>query len=113
MRETLTDQEIIAGFMEPMPANTERGERGISECGWWERRFSVPNQRFRHWPNSDKTDSLDALHEVEARLTDEQWTKYADLMMDPSGLKHTRFLLHATAEQKIRALAQVLREGAK
>lgn len=92
----MTDEEVIASFMEPKPTWSSSDRNG--EWWWcWDHRW-----------HSCKLD-LDALHEVEARLTNEQWDAYANLMMDPAGIHHTRFLLHASAEQKIEALAAVLR----
>ena len=51
------------------------------------------------------------LHEVEARLTDEQWLAYVDALIAAMPQKFPRKgeVIHATAEQKLRALAEVLR----
>jgi len=108
----LSDAEVICTWMEPKPKFPDVfGDVRISAGGWWKWRSPRAGARWpgKTGPNESKVDSLDALHEVEARLTDEQWQKYAGLMMDPAGIKHTHFLLHATAEQKISALAAVLR----
>ena len=103
----MNDEEIICTFMEPKPPDTDRGERGTSPGGWWKLRWSVLDQRFRAWPNDDKTDSLDALWEVEERLTDEQWYRYTGNL--PTGRWWSKELAHATAAHKIKALASVLR----
>src|SRR6185369_9847696 len=59
---------------------------------------------------------LDALHEVEARLAVEQWDEYAIAMLDKGIVRNAgvgnRFayrMLHASAADKIKALAAVLR----
>lgn len=109
----MTDEEFICGWMEPKPLDTECGERGlsVSEGGWWERSWDAMNQRFRHWPNSNKMDSLDAIHEIETRLTDEQWKLYTTrwpISEWPGSVSVRKALLHATAEQKIAALADTL-----
>jgi hypothetical protein len=54
--------------------------------------------------------TLDALHEVEERLTNEQWWAYeAALTEGPFGTgDHFRQIVHATTAQKIKALAAVL-----
>jgi hypothetical protein len=62
--------------------------------------------------------TLDALHEVEARLTDEQWGAYrewfmVDHQMDRHRVPFGTYLLHASSEQKIKALAEVLRAALK
>ena len=69
--------------------------------------------RGKHLPHP-RLHTLDALHEVEARLTDSQWALYAHALCsgydyDDIGLMLYRDWIHATAEKKIKALAAVLR----
>ncbi len=103
----MTDAEVICGFMEPKPGVIEA--RVISKGGWWKSRWS--SMQYRIWPYDDKTDSLDAMHEVEAKLTDEQWIRYRRefRVISPPRESHEECLIHLTAEQKIKALAAVLR----
>jgi len=60
------------------------------------------------------TTSLDALAPLEARLTDEQWDRYLDEVMEVVGFNR-RHIFSATAAQKARALVRALgldgREG--
>lgn len=80
---TKTDEEVICEWMEP-PLSHER----------------VPIRL-----------TLDRLHAVEARLNDKQWQKYLGEFLDDEwhGWRAHRNLLHATAAQKIAALAAVIR----
>ncbi len=102
---SLTDAEVICGFMEPRPTETDGWSRvdiTPSALGWWE--FDGDDDCWLAIALD-----LDALHEVEARLTDAQWYKYGALI----GGDHVTFwalrdCLHAAAEQKIRALVTVL-----
>jgi hypothetical protein len=88
--------------MEPRPPQ----EKFPQNATWWLAHIGygvyVANRR--------KVRSLDALHEVEARLTDEQWWIYMGGII-PRGhqAQQLRFALHASAEQKIETLATVLR----
>ncbi len=107
----MTDAEEICGWMEPKPEDMERRGLGlISEAGWWKYKWSPMGQCYRVWPNDDKADSLDALHEVEEKLTSSQKSRFGLLlynaMATPDGNVYT---WHATTEQKIAALAQVIR----
>jgi hypothetical protein len=112
----LTDEEVLATFMEPKPTFSD--DPGIvSEDGWW-------------WMGTGGweplSDSLDDCHNVEARLTDTQWAKYERQFFrgcqvvtetcERCGKKtirrrpiSMRRILHADAPTKIAALAQVLR----
>ncbi len=112
----MSDEEIICGWMEPNPYSRTRSRD--SEGGWW--RLIGWYRKTGTWhPRMDWT--LDALHLVEKRLTDEQWFAYcaefavANLPEPTSnpGYKETvawdRAHLHADAKQKIKALAAVLR----
>jgi hypothetical protein len=102
------DAFLICDWMEPYPTNAPEYWANNHEPaigGWW---VAIKlNAGINAWIARPLT--LAALWDVEARLTEEQWTRYATLMMDPAGVKHTRFLLHATAEQKVKALATVIR----
>lgn len=101
----MTDAEIICEFMEPRPSGYASG-KGMK---WW-----YPSAGYvstAPFPVAPIELDLDALWLVEDKLSDEQWQEYASLMMDPSGERHTRFLIHATPAQKISALARVLRGG--
>ena len=78
---------------------------------------------YRWWRSDTETPevtprdlTLDALWEVEERLTAEQWDAYLNHFATPAERIKKHFfwergsvLLHAAAEQKIKALAQVLR----
>jgi hypothetical protein len=105
-----SDEEIICTWMETRPKYVSQGQPGWIEDDQW-------NAHHRWWKWFVDKDwqhlpvdlDLDALWEVEERLTGEQWGEYSGLLMDPRGVNHTRFLLHATAEQKTKALAAVLR----
>jgi hypothetical protein len=91
----VTDEEMICNFMEPKPEGRP-SSYGSGEV-WWRWGW-----RYIGWLPRPLT--LDALWEVEARLTDEQCSRYTrELVMLP-------WLWHATAAQKIKALAAVLRE---
>ena len=65
-----------------------------------------------------ETVHLGLIHEVEARLTEEQVCLYEITLQaaikkegHPSPLAASMFVWHATAEQKIAALAEVIRSG--
>lgn len=81
---------------------------------WWV--LLDPNAPWRPVPLT-----LDRLHEVEARLMDLQWKRYRSefrQVVERSDGTHSKDLwvrsaLHATAEQKIKALAAVIRAEAK
>ena len=102
-------------FMEPRP----KCHIGMV---WFEDQC-YPTAWWRKIGGTNKTDpailTLDRLHEVESRLTDEQWRHYCSLMFQHTkrpdanpiqdlltGARKT--LLHASAAQKIAALATVL-----
>lgn len=100
---SLSDAEIICTFMEPKPERSfdavihYNGDWWAASDGEW-----VPRRLF-----------LDACHEVEARLSDEQWWAYErGLRSVPfDGVVNTlnRASIHANAPAKIRALAATLR----
>jgi hypothetical protein len=85
----MTNVEIICTFMEPH----------------WKTRMPYA---YPFNPAVMPTLDLDALHEVEARLTYAQWDGYGAAMASLVG-RTAPNLLHASAEQKIKALAAVLR----
>lgn len=95
----LSNEEVICTFMEPKPRFTEVPD--VSVGRWWVW-FADANEPIAL--------TLDRLHLVEARLTN-QWGSYVNEMLkdNPSVWTEAKLLLHATAEQKIRALASVLR----
>lgn len=98
----LSDAEVVCTFMElkPMPI---AGFKRVYAAGakWWA-------YREDEWEPAALT--LDALHEVEARLTESQWKAYGEnVVRETTAGYWPRNLLHASAEEKIRALATVLR----
>jgi hypothetical protein len=128
----MTDQEVICTWMAGAKPNTEPPdalERDLFGApltvagGWWECHCVYEEGDVPRWYPRDLT--LDALHEVEGRLKDEQWGKYERRFNNKrvinkrcercgaDQLSHhrasSRALLHATPEQKIKALAAVLR----
>lgn len=111
----MSDEEVIASFMEPKPtkAALSMGRPLFSVTGWWSA-GSRPHREWDEWYPITLT--LDALRQVQERLTEEQWEQYECEMLalwTPGTLRHglgeVQHYLHATAEQKIRALAVVLR----
>ncbi len=113
----MTDPEVICTWMEPdAPANggipNSEILKKFSPKGWWRYNGLACNWKLPILiASQDKRSLFGYLWEVEDRLTDDQWREYANLMMDPAGIHHTRFLLHATPGQKIKALAAVLRQS--
>ncbi len=106
------EAELICAFMEPKP--TVRNPHGDNEVWWqWGWRFtgpSLPQQETSHedcWLPRKLT--LDALREVEARLTYEQQWSYIEALRDKQVTAPTWWYLHASAEQKIKALSSVIR----
>lgn len=100
--------EIVASFMEPKPALPARYSPGrLSDSGWWE---LVPiDGGGMEWCPAALT--LDKLREVQARLTTEQrMAYYLQLwpVCPPVGIEGCWALLHASAEQKVAALAELL-----
>lgn len=103
----MTDEEVICGFMEPRPVCPPRRrwfESKSSLAGWWE--LIRDSNRCQPRPLT-----LDALYEVESQLTDEQQWDYCEAVRKQADTRQagTWHYLHATAEQKIKALAAVLR----
>lgn len=109
----LTDAEIICMWMEPKPQGeaplslTFRGD--LDSPG----RFWVAFEYSTTWQPRPLT--LDALWEVEERLTDVElgWYGYFSKLYEvthaESRLNSDIRICHATPEQKIKALASVLR----
>ena len=107
-----TDAEVVAGFMEPgkPSSNLPLGSRHPASCLWsWEVSDEpvdiLDGIRTIYFANS-----LDALHLVEARLTDEQWQRYKSMTVINGNLGeiYWKRLLHASAADKLKALAVVL-----
>lgn len=115
----MTNEEIICGWMQPRPRDGDAEDDGK----WW-RSHNTAICFGEHWITVPADLTLDRLHEVEARLTDEQWEGYIGILAGVPikralsthdyYLDHMdeRELVHATAEQKIKALAEVIRAGA-
>jgi len=114
-----SNAEIVAGFMEPKPTEDPAMCGPISALGWWRNRKSEC-AILLEWLPSGKTDDLNMLREVEARLTDEQAAKYdrkivavvardnlAQRDQYPLTMAQTS-VWHASADQKLEALARVL-----
>lgn len=109
MSETLSDQEVICGFMEPSPTDNDDL---TSDAGWWTRRTMLSPETLKRvaLPWEPRTLTLNECHAVEERLTDEQWDAYEELFDSVILWGRERSLLHAAAAEKIRALASVLRK---
>lgn len=103
-----TNAEVIASFMEPIPKTEDYNTDDFSPDGWWEAVFQT--EYCVGWTPCRLT--LNECREVEARLTDEQWRDYLNAFPD-DWIGYTQFWVHASAEQKIVALATMLREGEK
>lgn len=110
----LSDVEIISEFMEARPPAAEYAVGSQ----WW-RWLSGPNAILYI---CEPLEMLGRLHEVESRLNDKQWLHYgvccwkwyteAETANDYE-ISHLnrwrRLLMHLSPEQKIKALAAVLR----
>ena len=100
-----TDAEVVAGFMDPPPSEP------LDSSLWWS--WEVSDGRWTSIPSAI-LNSLDALRLVEARFTDEQWKEYwwalADSIIPPGTAPIPRLWLHASAQDKLKALAAVLRK---
>lgn len=106
MPNKLTDAEVICGWMEPKPVRI--WPQDIPDGHWWSALWSTGTG----WSWIPATLDLDALHEVEARLSEDEWWIYlGELHVATKGVAAYayRHLIHATAAQKIAALAAVLR----
>ena len=97
--------------LSPLKRDAEVIRRWMQGCYPW-----PAEGHLRYWWTVDPL-TLDALHEVEARLTDEQWKRYVprfdaySTMPSSNWFTLSKPFLHATAEQKIAALAAVIREA--
>ena len=111
----MTDEEVICMWMEP-----NADSRSDNDFEWW----------GQSWKKGERTLfprklDLDALHEVEGRLTDEQW-KFYDQQLETGvwpapqevywnshqameTLYLRRLMIHADAPTRIKALASMLR----
>lgn len=107
----MTAEEIICEFMEARPETRS----GVGDnTRWWRACYYLVSQDETVTSYRAQPLDLDCLHEVEARLTGEQWTLYYDhLWATNYGQEHPtwRFLIHASAPQKIAALAKVIGGG--
>jgi hypothetical protein len=110
MPELMTDEEVICAWMEGYDPRCRRNVN-VDELSWWAARF-----RAGSWEFATRLLTLDALHEVETRLTEDQIGKYdagmRRLMHEdpiepwvPAKCHHW----HADAPTRIKALAAVLR----
>jgi hypothetical protein len=115
----LTDEEVLATFMEPRPTKKPMsGDRSVGGWWWWGRKYSgdgdAPEELF------PIPLTLNECHEIEARLISGfpgLWDDYYHAFgtFHPSGLywtapdKQYKWALHADAPTKITALAQILR----
>ncbi len=105
----MTAAAVICTWMEPKSDEpTRSGEH--SPQGWWRARLSM-SCKYLVWVPADLT--LDALWEVEDRLTEDQLDNYGyalvDVVSESNGRYSDVLLIHATAEQKTKALAAGLR----
>jgi hypothetical protein len=98
----MTNEEIIATFMESKP-DYHLCFWECSKLGWWIRGVNTVHPTPL---------TLDRLHEVESRLTKPEWMRYWSLLeiVGDLGNHYKIRMIHATAAQKIEALANVLRE---
>ena len=98
----LSDAELICEWMERRPAPNTHGGTHRSSGNWW------------YWGGEwePRKLTLDALHEVEARLTDEQISEYdALLRAELDGeIGVDAYTWHAETGVKTAALAAVLRK---
>lgn len=114
---SLTDAEVICSFMEPPPKLKRNGQlpAGVwhGSLKWWTHRAMTNPFLF------PRPLTLNECHEVEAQLSDEQWGAYYRALVvradqrDINGRMlasmSNRDAVHASAEEKIRALAATLR----
>jgi hypothetical protein len=121
----LTDAEVVAQFMEPKPNALDpsisfTGAR--SPEGFWIWYVRPARWEFDWNPVFDETfgclerERLAFLRLVEARLTPDEWSRYMAAVPPSSDLIRfsvIKALLHASAEQKLAALASVIRGNEK
>ena len=106
----ISDAEVICGFMQPRTDCTDWPFGGRSDF-WWQ---GVNNSSRIPAGWEPRPLTLDRLWEVEERLTAEQRWAYSDVLclkvIWPTQPSESTFsVVHATAAQKITALAIVLR----
>ena len=113
-RVRLTDEEVLCEFMEPKNGLPDLADfRGdFSPGGWWITDWH-PLRKNKWLPRRQIT--LNECHEIEGRLTEDQWRKY-ETALSPMPVKLIRLFgsitlsfIHADAQTKIKALAEVLR----
>ena len=100
----MTDEAVICTWMEPEAAKAVVIDKAAT---WKWHRLDWSNNTIHTRPLT-----LDALWEVEERLTDDQWWEYEVTLSAPYGptvLAQVKAHVHSTAAQKIVALAAVLR----
>ena len=115
MRLPMSDADILSQFMEPRPAlppdRSQRFQKSLE--GWWEA------GRVRWHPIFNTCSELKKLgycHMIEERLAEDQQWQYIEVLRRQidRGVQNTAgtwHFLHATAEQKTKALAQVIGGG--
>ena len=110
----LNDAEIICGWMEPRPKDGSGPVVTTPDSRWWVYNYTSDGANF-DWNFVLSTLTLDALHEVEARLTDQQgWFTRLLVPLPPiTSMQYFRLVANATAEQKVKALAAVVREASR
>ena len=102
-----TNREVIASAMEPAPALPSAYSHQLSSpLGWWTLGETM-HGGMRWHPN---VHTLDRLRRVEERLTMPQAEDYDRLLNGSRDYARLNFTWHASAEQKIAALASVLRK---
>ncbi|MCE5309605.1 MAG: hypothetical protein LLG20_18370 [Acidobacteriales bacterium] len=111
----MTDAEVICEFMEPRPTKRPN-EYALGQChrDWWA--GTITERWAPVFEVCDPIEYLGRLHEVEAQLTEEQWLDYKCALLE--GVPHSTWHMasfkasvHALADQKIRALAELIRAG--
>jgi hypothetical protein len=116
MPDELSDAEVLCGFMEARPMDIPV----VGGSVWWPLVGNISPTRKPVLEVCHKIEKLGLLHLIEKRLTAEQWVDYFDGLSGqpprekpPCGYAYelSKRLIHATADQKIKALAAVLREG--
>lgn len=103
----LSDETVICQYMETPPVIRDLMYGFASPDHWWRREAGLDGSRY--WrPN---TLTLDMLHKAEMKLPDELWGEYARLILleNKGVVLYEKRLVHAGLQQKIRALAGVLR----
>lgn len=117
MPSEMSDEEVICAWMEPRPETPAVRDwlTRYSDQLWWVL-TDKPDGSPAGWLPGKLT--LDRLRLVEERLTEEQWARYGELhFLRAEALcggrdDFRKGMLHASAAEKIRALAAVIRESA-